>query len=75
MTKLPRVTARKLVAALKRGGWTEVHHEGSHLYLAHPARVPLVVVPMHAGETVKPGLLLKILKQAGMTREELRDLL
>ena len=75
MTKLPRITARKLVAALERGGWRKARQEGSHLFLVHPGRVALVVVPMHAGQTLGPSILKRILAQAGLSAEELRGLL
>jgi len=34
-----------------------------------------VTVPLHAGETIGPGLLRSILNQAGLTADDLRDVL
>ncbi|HYO30291.1 MAG TPA: type II toxin-antitoxin system HicA family toxin [Thermomicrobiales bacterium] len=73
--RLPRITARDLVRALKRGGWVTVRTTGSHIHLRHPERGALVTVPGHVGETIGPGLLKSILDQAGLAPDELKELL
>ncbi len=73
--KLPRITAIQLVRTLHKDGWQDDHQRGSHLYLLHPAKLGRVTVPMHAGKIIKPGLLVRILKDAGLTVDELRRLL
>lgn len=75
MPSLPRVTGRDLVRALSRLGWVLVVRRGSHAQLKHPARGGRVTVPLHAGETIGPGLLRSILNQAGLTADDLRDVL
>ena len=35
MSKLPQVSGTRLVRALGRGGFREVHRRGSHVMLAH----------------------------------------
>jgi predicted RNA binding protein YcfA (HicA-like mRNA interferase family) len=52
-----------------------VIQKGSHAQLKHPSRGGRVTVPLHAGETIGPGLLRSILSQAGVTVEELRAVL
>jgi predicted RNase H-like HicB family nuclease len=42
------------------------------LHLKHPHIPGTITVPVHAGETIGPKLLANILRQAGMTVEELR---
>jgi predicted RNA binding protein YcfA (HicA-like mRNA interferase family) len=74
MAKLPHVTGREMLAALKRGGFVETHVRGSHHYLRREGG-KLVVVPAHAGETVPPGTLRSILRSAEMTVEDLVELL
>ncbi|HUY50679.1 MAG TPA: type II toxin-antitoxin system HicA family toxin [Streptosporangiaceae bacterium] len=64
-----------LVRALGKLGWVVVAQKGSHAQLKHPARGGRVTVPLHAGETIGPGLLRSILSQAGITAEELRSVL
>lgn len=72
MPPLPRVTGREVVQVLLRLGWEVVGQKGSHVQLKHPARV---TVPVHAGETVGPGLLRSILAQAGLSNDEFREAL
>ena len=71
--KLPRVTASELLRALKRDGWEVQRQRGSHLILAHPSKVGLLVVPMHTGQ-LKVGLVADTLKDAGLTPDDLRRL-
>ena len=61
--------------ALIPQGWVVVVQKGSHAQLKHPSRGGRVTVPLHAGETIGPGLLRSILSQAGVTVEELRAVL
>jgi predicted RNA binding protein YcfA (HicA-like mRNA interferase family) len=75
MPPLPRVTGREVVQALGRLGWTVVAQKGSHAQLKHPTRTGRVTVPIHAGETIGPGLLKSILSQAGVSSEEFRAVL
>ena len=74
MTRLPRITGRELVAALGRVGFEVVRVKGSHHFVRH-ADGRASVVPMHAGETLGPGLLNRILSDVGLTRDELINLL
>ncbi|MHB1510784.1 MAG: type II toxin-antitoxin system HicA family toxin [Acidimicrobiales bacterium] len=75
MAPLPRVTGRELVRALERFGWEVVAERGSHVQLRHSARGGRVTIPVHAGETVGPGLLRSILSQSGLSADELRSVL
>jgi predicted RNA binding protein YcfA (HicA-like mRNA interferase family) len=69
MPRLPRLRGRQAIGALSRAGFVVVRIRGSHHFLRHPdGRV--TVVPLHAGETLGPGLLSKILKDAAMDVEE-----
>ena len=73
--RLPRVTADDLLRALNRDGWYISRQKGSHLKLRHPTKPGHVVVARHAGLIIKPGTLQTILNQAGLSADELRDLL
>ena len=73
--RLPRVTAVQVVRALHRDGWIDDRQLGSHLVLLHPRRGGRVVVPMHRGKILQPRTLSDILKQAGLTPDDLRRLL
>jgi predicted RNA binding protein YcfA (HicA-like mRNA interferase family) len=72
MPPLPRITGREVLQALTKLGWVVVVQKGSHVQLKHPDRSGRVTVPVHSGETIRPGLLRSILNQAGVTAEELR---
>jgi predicted RNA binding protein YcfA (HicA-like mRNA interferase family) len=75
-SRLPRVTGRDVLRALRRVGWYEHHQEGSHIFLRHPDHPGMrVTVAVHAGETFKLKTLQSILDQAGLTVEEFRELL
>ena len=76
MPKLPALTAKELVRALKRAGFEEDRQKGSHLVLFHPETKRRVVVPMHSGRTLKRPLLQSIIqKDAGISLEEFVSLL
>ncbi|TDA69682.1 MAG: type II toxin-antitoxin system HicA family toxin [Clostridia bacterium] len=74
MTRLPRVGGKEVVAALKSAGFVVVNVEGSHHQLYRRGS-GLVTVPVHPKETLPPKTLKSILKQAGLTIDQLLDLL
>ena len=69
MPRLPRLRAREVIAGLRRAGFGLLRTKGSHHFLQHPDG-RRTVVPVHAGETIGPGLLSKILKDAELEAEE-----
>ena len=71
MSRLPRITGRSLIAALKRAGFAVIRTKGSHHFLRHPDGRS-TVVPVHAGEDIGMGLLSKILRDTELSEEELR---
>lgn len=72
--RLPRISGADVIAALQSIGFEVVRIRGSHHFLRHPdART--TVVPIHAGETIGPGLLSKILRDVELSREEFTALL
>ena len=75
MTKLPSVSGERVVRALKRAGFVELRQKGSHVSLEKrtPEKVFRTVVPMH--DTLSKGTLSDILKQTGLTVEQLLELL
>ena len=72
--KLPAVTAKQLIKVLESRGWYLKRTRGSHHYFRHPAIPDAIAVPVHGCRDVKPGLLLHILKTAGISREEFQRL-
>ena len=75
MTKLPRdVSGERAAKAFGRIGFVLDHQSGSHMILIHgddPAR--RLTVPAH--RTIKPGLLRKLVKDAGLSVEQFIELL
>ncbi len=74
MTRLPRITGKELVAALRRAGFAVVRVKGSHHFVSHPDGRS-AVVPVHAGEQLGPGLLTRILSDVRISRDDLIGLL
>jgi predicted RNA binding protein YcfA (HicA-like mRNA interferase family) len=74
MAKLPSPTGKELIAALEKIGFEVVRQKGSHIRLKHEDD-RVVTIPVHAQKTIGKGLLLKILKDADLTKEELINLL
>jgi len=74
MTKLPVLTGKALIAALRRVGFEVIRVKGSHHYLRHPDGRSTVVA-VHAGETIGSGLMAKILRDCELSRDDLQRLL
>ncbi len=74
MTMLPALTGKALATALRKAGFEVVRIKGSHHFLHHTDG-RTTVVPVHAGETLGPGLLSKILRDTDISREALLKLL
>ncbi len=75
MAKLPSVSGERLVRALQRAGFTKLRQKGSHVSLEKRTvdKVYRTVVPLH--DSLAKGTLSDILKQAGLTAEQLLELL
>jgi predicted RNA binding protein YcfA (HicA-like mRNA interferase family) len=66
--------AKKIIKALAKIDFKIVRTQGSHVILKHPDG-RLTVVPVHAGEEIGSGLLNKIIKDTGLSKEEFMKLL
>ncbi len=75
MSRLPDVSGAELVKALQKAGFVMLRQKGSHVSLekVDATGTYRTVVPMH--REIARGTLHDILKQSGLTRDELRDLL
>jgi predicted RNA binding protein YcfA (HicA-like mRNA interferase family) len=74
VAKLPSPTGEELISALERIDFRVVRQKGSHVRMKHEdGRV--VSIPVHARKTIGKGLLLKVLRDADLTKDELIDLL
>lgn len=68
--KLRQLTARELIAILRRHGFEIDRQSGSHAVLIH-ADGRRVTVPVHSGRTLGKGLIRSIMNDARLTREDL----
>jgi predicted RNA binding protein YcfA (HicA-like mRNA interferase family) len=75
MPKLPRVTGKEVLSALKRYGLEVIYIKGSHHYLRRPNGSRLVTVPVHSGEVIPPKTLQSIFEQTGLSVDEFIELL
>ena len=74
MSELPRISGRKVVAALSKAGYEFDRQKGSHIILRqseYPHR--RIVVPDH--REIAKGTLRKIIRQAGLTVKGFKQLL
>ena len=74
MSNLPRISGRKVAAALSKIGYVKDRQKGSHMVLrqiSYPHR--RIVVPDH--NEIAKGTLRKIIKETGLTVEEFKKLL
>jgi predicted RNA binding protein YcfA (HicA-like mRNA interferase family) len=73
MPKLPVVSGKETIKKLERAGYAVVRQKGSHVRLRsdQPGAIP-ITVPLH--NEIKQGLLLQILKDAGLTIEQFNEL-
>lgn len=69
MAKLKQVEGSVLVRFLLKRGFSVVRPKGSHVFLSNPEGVK-EVVPVHAGKQIPAGLLLKILKNTGIEKDD-----
>jgi predicted RNA binding protein YcfA (HicA-like mRNA interferase family) len=74
MPRLPTVTPRQVIAALEKAGFIVDHQTGSHVVLWSQSNDQRVVVPWHNRDLGR-GLTLRIIKSAGLTRDEFVKLL
>ncbi len=73
MPKLSPIRGKELIAILIKQGFKQVHQKGSHVRLEHP-NGNKTTVPVHSGEKVGVGLLIKILRDANISRKEFERL-
>jgi len=73
--KLPVLSGREMVKILKKLGFDVLDQKGSHVIMfgMRDGQKRKPVVPQHP--EIAPGTLLSILKQAGLTREDLEEAL
>ena len=74
MPKIPPVDSNQLIKILGHQGFSVIRQKGSHVILINNAKTR-IVIPIHPGKDLKPGLVRAILREAGISREEFLKLL
>jgi predicted RNA binding protein YcfA (HicA-like mRNA interferase family) len=68
------VDSDQLIKILGRQGFCLIRQKGSHVILINEQKTR-IVVPVHPGKDLKPGLVRAIIREAGISREEFLKLL
>ena len=74
MPRLPTIKPVQMIKALRKAGFEIDHQTGSHVVLWRSEDNRRVIVPRHNRDLGR-GLTLRIIKSAGLTREEFLELL
>ena len=74
MAKLPRLTARQIIAVLEKVGFSLARQSGSHMIFKNVSG-KRATVPFHSAKTLQPKVLKSILRDANLTTEDLEKLL
>ena len=69
MAKLILISGREMCKLLEKVGFQKIHQKGSHIRYKHPDG-RFTVVPIHANEDLGKGLLMEILKQIKLDKDE-----
>ena len=67
MPRLSSLPTSRVLKAFERAGW-QMRQGGKHMVLTKPGIMARLTIPRH--RTVKQGLLLRQIKNAGLTVEE-----
>ncbi|HER23651.1 MAG TPA: type II toxin-antitoxin system HicA family toxin [Candidatus Atribacteria bacterium] len=71
MPKLPPLNSQKVIKILESNGFVLDRTKGSHRIYYHSESKRRVIIPYHKKDLPK-GTLMEILKQAGISKEELK---
>jgi len=69
LPKIPPIDSRRLIKILENFGFRVVRQKGSHVIMMNEKKTR-IVIPVHPGKKVKPGLVRAIMREAGISREE-----
>jgi predicted RNA binding protein YcfA (HicA-like mRNA interferase family) len=69
MTRLITISGKKMCKLVEKVGFQKVHQVGSHVRYAHQDGRK-TTIPVHGNEELGKGLVLEILKQVELPREE-----
>ena len=70
MSRLPVVTARRLIKIAEKLGFEFDRQKGSHAVYIRPSDKRRIVIPVHKGRDLKPGTLRGLIDDMGLSVEE-----
>ena len=73
MPKLPVLSPKRLIKIIEKLGFQLDHKTGSHFIFYNENNKKRVTIPYHTKDLPK-GTILSILKQAGITKEEIENI-
>jgi len=73
MVKLVTISGKDFCKILVKLGFEKIYGKGSHVRFKHPDG-RRTVVPVHGNEELGKGLLLSILRQINMSKEEFENI-
>jgi predicted RNA binding protein YcfA (HicA-like mRNA interferase family) len=65
------VSGKQFCKVLESKGWELRRIQGSHHIYAKPGHSKILTVPVHGNEDLKKGMLVQLLKDAGLTENDL----
>jgi len=69
LPKIRPLSSQRLIKVLEKIGFKIIRQKGSHVIMIND-KGTRIVIPVHPGKDVKPGLIRAIIKEAGLSREE-----
>ena len=75
MSKVPSLSYKKVIAALKRDDWIVVRQRGSHIRLEKKLLDETIKITVPAHKPIKRSTLAKIIKQSRMDLNSFLELL
>ena len=75
MPKLPIVSVKKIIKVLSKLGFNHIRTSGSHAILCKESEEGKTTIPVPIHQELAKGTLKSIMRQAGLSLEELLELL
>jgi predicted RNA binding protein YcfA (HicA-like mRNA interferase family) len=66
------VSGKRMCQILESKGWVRVRITGSHHVYRHPVQRRRAIVPVHGNKDLKPKTQYNIMRDAGLSRADLR---
>lgn len=70
MRGIHNLKPERVIKTLERAGWSVKRQKGSHVHMKKEGNPAILSIPVHKGKPLKKGLMLCLLKVAGLTEKE-----